>query len=253
MPQDVSPGSKETNATLDYLMQRAEQISDPKRKDQLYYRAAVVAASTKGADAAFEIVDKMSLQYREKAKEFIAFDIALKAARKHQLAEAESLARGDSDLTRRSYIFTVIAASLLDDKNRDAVRAMEFINEVELFAAKLEADSEKVAVLVGAAAVASRLDAARAADLLRQAIRIANKIEGFSVDTRVPRSLDVGGLLFAYTMYDGEFTLVDAVSRLGTNDFNQTVGDIHGFKNRLPRLQTIVALCDGILSQNSRP
>ena len=251
MPSGVNPVSKGTVATLDYLLQRAEQVTDPNRKDQLYYRAATIAAGTKGSDAAFAIVDKVSSQYREKAKEFIAFDIATKAARDHRLDEAERLARRDGDLTRRSYVFTLIASSLLDEKSRDIVRAMEFLNEVERLVAKLDTDPEKVAVLVGGAAVASRLDAARAADFLRAAIRIANKIEGFTGDTRVPRGFDIGGFLFAYTMYDDEFALADAINRLGANDFNQTIGDIRGFKNRLPRLQATVALCNGILSKTS--
>ena len=253
MPNGVNSGAKDTNATLDLLLQRADQASDPTRKDQLYYRAAIIAARTKGADAAFDIVDKLSSQVRDQAKESIAFEISITAARKDRLDEAERLARRDSDLTRRAYVFTVIASSLLNDKSRDTVRAMEFLNEVEHFAAQLDKDVEKVAVLVGAAAVASRLDAARAADLLRQAIRVANKINNFSGDTRVPRGLDIGGLLFAYTLYNDEFTLADAIIRLGTNDFDQTVGDIRTFKNHLPRLQMTIALCNGILSNSPLP
>ena len=251
-PSGVNPGGKETVTTLDSLLQRAEQVANPKTKDQLYYRAATIAAGTKGSDAAFEIVDKISSQYREEAKQFIAFDIAIKAARNHQLEEAERLALRDSDLARRSYVLTLIASSLLDEKSRDTVRAMEFLNEVELLVPKLDTDPERVAVLAGGAAVVSRLDAARAADFLRAAIRIANKIESFTGDTRIPRGLDIGGFLFTYTMYDHEFTLAEAINRLGTNDFNQTIGDIRGFKNHLPRLQATVALCNAILSKTSR-
>lgn len=251
MPGGVNPAGKEAVTTVEYLLKRADQVSDPNRKDQLYYRAAMIAAGTKGSDAAFEIVDKVSSQYREEAKQFIAFDIAMKAARSHHLEEAERLARRDNDLTRRSYVFTLIASSLLDEKSRDIVRAMEFLNEIELLVGKLDTDPEKVAVLVGGAAVASRLDAARAAYFLRAAIRIANKIEGFTGDTRIPRGLEIGGFLFAYTMYDDEFTLAEAINRLGANDFNQTIGDIRGFKNYLPRLQATVALCNGILSKTS--
>lgn len=253
IPSDVNSGAKDTNAAFESLLERADQASDPKRKDQLYYRAATIAVKTKGSDAAFDIVEKLSSQHREKAKESIAFEIAIAAARKDQLDEAERLARRDSDLTRRAYVFTVIASSLLKEKRHDTVRAMELLNEVEHFAGQLDKDVERVAVLVGAAAVASRLDAARASDLLRQAIRVANKVDNFSGDTRVPRGLDIGGLLFAYTLYNDEFTLADAVTRLGTNDFDQTVGDIRAFKNHLPRLQMTVTLCSSILSNNSLP
>jgi len=251
MPEGVNLGGKQNVATVDYLLQRAEQASDPKRKDQLYYRAAMIAAGTKGSDAAFEIIDKVSSEYREEAKQFIAFDIAMKFARSHQLEDAQRLAQRDRDLTRRAYVFTLVASSLLEDKSRDTVRATEFLNEVDLLVSKLDNNTERVAVLAGAAAVASRLDALRASEFLRAAIRMANKTEGFTGDTRIPRGLKIGGFLFAYTLYDGEFTLADAISRTGANDFNETIVMIREFKNPLPRLRATVALCDGILSKTS--
>jgi hypothetical protein len=251
MPNGLNLAGKETVAAVDYLLQRADQVSDPKKKDQLYYRAAMIAASTRGSDAAFEIIDKVSSEYREEAKQFIAFDIAVKSARSHQLEEAERLAQRDHDLTRRAYVFTLIASSLLDDKSRDAVRATEFLNEVDRLVSKLDNDAERVAVLFGGAAVASRLDAIRASEFLRAAIRIANKTQGFTGDTRIPRGLNIGGFLFAYTMYDDEFTLAEAISRVGANDFNETIVVIREFKNTLPRLRATVALCDGILSNTS--
>lgn len=59
-------------------------------------------------------------------------------------------------------------------------------------------------MLIGAAAVASRLDASRAAGFLRAAINSANKVDGFTGDTRIPNGLRIGGFMFAYTMYDSE-------------------------------------------------
>jgi hypothetical protein len=246
--EGIGPGSA---ATVEYLLERAEKISDPDRKDQLYYRAAIMAAKQKGSEAAFQIIEKMSDQSRVEAKQMLAFDIATNAARNHRLEEAEQLARRDKDLTRRSYIFTLIANSLLDDQNRDDVRAMEFLNEVERLVGSLETNQERVAVLIGAAAVASRLDASRAAGFLRAAINSANKVDDFTGNTRIPRGLRLGGFLFAYTMYDSEFTLAEAINSLGAKDFNQTNADIRGFKNRLARLQATVALCKSVLSKDS--
>ena len=250
-PAGIETGASASTATVDYLLERAEKVSDPNRRDQLYYRAAIIAAEQKGSEAAFQIVEKMSDQSRAEAKQMLAFDIAAKAARKHRLEEAEQLARRDTDLTRRAYIFTLIANSLLDDQNRDAVRATEFLNEVERLVESLETDQERGAVLIGAAAVASRLDASRAAGFLRAAINSANKVDGFTGDTRIPNGLRIGGFMFAYTMYDSEFTLVEAVNSLGAKDFNQTNADIRGFKNRLARLHATIALCKSVLSNTS--
>ena len=251
-PAGIETGGPGSATTVEYLLDRAEKVSDPDRRDQLYYRAAIVAAKQKGSEAAFQIIEKMSDQSRVEAKQMLAFDIATNAARNHRLEEAEQLARRDTDLMRRSYIFTLIANSLLDDQDRDPVRAMEFLNEVERSVGSLETDQERVAVLIGAAAVASRLDASRAAGFLRAAISSANKVDDFTGDTRIPRGLRLGGFLFAYTMYDSEFTLAEAVTSLGAKDFNQTHADIRGFKNRLARLQATVALCKSVLSKTYR-
>lgn len=247
----ANPSSENKLENVDYFLQWAEQISDPKRKNQLYFRAAAVAVREKKFDQALEIVEKMSIEYRDQAKQLMSFQIAEQFARDGQLEKAEQLARRNSDLTQRACIFTLIANSLLNDTSRDVGRASEFLSEAEQLAQKLDKQEEKIAVLFGAASVYSRFDSARASDLLRDAIKAANKVETFAGDIRINRTLNIGGFSFFYPLYSNEFSLAGVVSRLGRINFNGTQFDVQLLKSRVARLRAIVALCTAVLTNNT--
>ena len=248
MPANVSVTGGGNTATADYLMERAEKTSDPVRKDQLYYRAARAAVRAKEYDRALKIVDKLSGSYTDEAKQFIKFDIALNAARSHQTDKAEFFARRDDDLTRRAFVFTVIAAGLIEGKGADPDRARGFLGEVEQLAAKLNKEDERVAVLFGLVSVYSRFDSALASQSLPLAIQAANKLEAFGGDNRIPRGVSIGGFLFDYSMYNDEFTSIEAIKALGAKDFDGTLSQIRVLKSRVPRLRATVLICVPVLS-----
>jgi hypothetical protein len=131
----------------------------------------------KGFDDALGIVEKLPLEYRDQAKQFILFQGAEQSARDGQVEKAEQWIRQDGDLVCRAYILTLLSDSLSDGKNRDIRRASELLNEVEQLSRKFDKGEEKALVLFGAAAVYSRFDPARAFDLLGEAIKAANKVE----------------------------------------------------------------------------
>jgi predicted HTH domain antitoxin len=252
MPTDVSLTTGGNVATVDYLLQRAEQASDSGRKDQLYYRAAMTALKAKQQERAFELVEKLSAGYRDEARQFLLFDIAAWDARHEQLDKAELSAQRDTDLARRAYVFTLIANSLLVQKSKDITRANEFLNKVEQLASRLNSPQERLSILVGAANVYSLFDTFRASEMLKEVIRVANKLEVFTGDFGIARVLDINGFYVDYSMYVDNFTLFDLINQVGLNNFNATLLDIREIKRPLLRLRAVVALCKGVLSSVRR-
>lgn len=233
--------------SAEYYERLAEKTTDPKRKNQVYYRAASAAVREKKYDVALTIVDKMSDEYRDDARQFIKYHVALQATHENQPELAEEWARRDQDLARRAYIYTLLADSFLKHQDKDIGRAAGLLNEVEQIAAKLDQNQERAAVLIGAADVASQFDGARAFVLLRDAIKAGNKVDNFSGDNGLPRSLDIGGFYFDYSLYRNEFILTEALQKLGRINFDETAAAIREIKDPLARLRGIIALSGGVL------
>ena len=244
-----NPNSATNGETVDSLLKRADQPANSKRRDQLLYRAAMAAVRNHEYDRALEIVDKLSPENQKKAKQFLTFDIALAALRKHDVDRAARLAEKDDDLLRRAYVFTLVAKSLIERKDRDITQARVFLTEVETLLPKLDTDKDRVAALNGAALVYSRFDKSEASRSLRDLIRYANKAEAFAGETSVSRMLDVGGFYFDYYLY-AEFSFSELLNNLGQMDFNATLEDARQLESRTARFKAIVAVCKSVLSEN---
>jgi hypothetical protein len=244
---DQNQNSATNGDTVDYLLKRADQPANSKRRDQLLYRAAMVAVRNHEYDRALEIVDRLSSENQKKAKQFLTFDIALAALRKHDVDRAARLAEKDDDLLRRAYVFTLIAKSLIERKDKDIGQARIFLSGVETLLPKLDTDKDRVSTLVGTALVYSRFDKPEASKSLRDLIRYANKVEGFAGETSVSRMLDVGGFYFEYSLY-AEFSLSELLSNSGQIDFNATLEDVRQLESRTARFKAIVAVSKGVLS-----
>lgn len=245
------PGKNQNSATngqtVDYLLKSADQPANSKRRDQLLYRAAMAAVRNHEYDRALEIVDKLSSENQKKAKQFLTFDIALAALRKQDVDRAARLAEKDDDFLRRAYVFTLVAKSLIERKDRDITQARIFLTEVETLLPKLDTDKDRVSALAGAALVYSRFDKSEASRSLRDLIRYANKLEAFAGETSVSRMLDVGGFYFDYSLY-AEFSFSELLNNLGQMDFNATLEDVRQLESRTARFKAIVAVCKGVLS-----
>jgi len=237
--------------TTDYFLQWAEQTSNAKKRDQLYCRASMAAVKEEKFESALDIASRISMEYRDEATQFVLFHIALKSARAEHLEKAEQMARRDTDLARRAYLFTLIAKSILDDKAQDITHARLLLEEVERLAPKLSNDRERLSVLVGSAAVYSLFDTIRGSEVFRAAVKIANKTAGFTGDTYLARNLDIGGFYFDYSMYVQEFTFSEAINRLGLANFNETLFIIRELKDNLVRLKAIIAICNAALSERT--
>lgn len=141
---------KPSDSGIESLLKRADDLSDPNQKDQLYYRAALKAVGEKKSKLALEIADKLSSSSADSAKQLIAFGVAYAEVNEHQFEEAEELAKRDSDLARRAYVLNLIASSLTSDKH-GIEQANVLISEVQDIARRIDSNQEKVSTLIGSA------------------------------------------------------------------------------------------------------
>ena len=246
--KDLSLASGGNETTLEYLIEKAESAPDTKRKDQLYFRAAMTAVRLKKHEIALGLVDKISQDSADKAKQFIRFDIAIQNVRNHQLLEADKLARIDGVIARRAYIFTLIADYLTAEQHKDTSRALQYLEEVQHLAGKLSDEREQLAVLIGAASVYARLDSVRSSEIFQQAIKVANKVKDFVGDSSISNVLEIGGFYFDYSLYSDGLTIFDLIKRLTSGSYYSTLQDIRLLKNRTLRLRATVELCSAVIS-----
>jgi hypothetical protein len=247
-----SPGnpnltSGATQTTVEYLISKAENASDPKHKDQLYFRAALMAVRLKKREIALTLVERISVEYAGRAKQFIRFDIALQDIQNQQFFEADKLARMDDVLARRAYIFTLIADSLTQEEQKDTSRALQYLEEVQQLVGKLADEKERLSVLIGAGNVYARFDTVRASETLQQIIKHTNRVEEFVGDSSIANVLEIGGFYFDYSIYSNGLTIFGLIKRLAAVSYYGTLQDIRSVKNRMLRLQAIMALCSAII------
>jgi hypothetical protein len=250
-PKDLSPNSGTNDSSLDYLVKKADNASDVKKKNQLYFRAALMAVELKEYETAFNLVEKISVD-ADKARQFLRFDIALHHLRNRRPFEAEKFARLDDVLERRAFILTLIADYLVTEQIKETARAIQYLEEVEQIASKLVSNKEKLAVVIGVGSVYARFDTVRGSEVLREAIKISNKLPDFDGESTISNVLDLGGFFFDYSIYDNGFTVFDIIERLAPTSYYATLQELRSVKNRLFRLRAIVALCTAVATDTAR-
>lgn len=250
--QDSGPGRLEnTDESLERLSTLAAETTNSVQRDQRFYRAAIIAVKEKKYETALELASKISLDYRNQAREFISFSIAERAATDGDFEKSEQMARRDSDIVRRAYILGLIAKSLVEGKREDKVRANEILIEVEQLAGKAENSNEELSILLSVAGTYVLFDNIRAFEVLREIVKEANRQEGWTGNTRVGRMINIGGFGFAYGLYNNNVSLSQLVSRLAAKNFEETLMTVQDLKNDVPRLRSLIAVCGTVLSEKS--
>ena len=224
-----------------------------KHNDRIYYSSALDFIRAKEYEKALQLAERISPDFREKAKESIMFAIAERAVADSEIEKAESIARRDGNLVRRAYILTLIAEALSSDKKSDRVRASEILTELGQIAAKLDHGKERFAILSGAAAVSSRFDKVRTFEFIREAIKVANKVDDFDGDVRIGFSIEFDGFTFFSPIYRERITFQTGLNRLASEDFDSVLFDVRTLHNRIARLKAIIAVCGPVLSKEIPP
>jgi hypothetical protein len=136
---------------------------------------------------------------------------------------------------------------LTQERNKNTSRALQYLEEVQQLAGRLADEKEKLSVLIGAGNVYARLDTVRASETLQQIIKQTNRVEGFLGDSSIANVLEIGGFYFDYSIYSNGLTIFDLIKRLAAVSYYGTLQDIRSVKNRILRLQAVIALCSAVI------
>ena len=249
LPMDRNSASADRESALDSLINRAESASDQKRKDQLYFRAALMAVSLKKHEKALNLVERISMDYSDRARKFVQFEIALFEIKNERFLEADKLARTDHVLVRRAYILTLIADTLTQERYRDPSRAFQYLDEVQQLSAKLTDEKERLSVLIGVGNVYARLDTVRASEVFQQVVKQANRAPDFAGDSSIANVLEIGGFYFDYSIYANGLTIFDLIKRLASVSYYATLQDTRLLQHRALRLNATLALCSAVIPE----
>ena len=238
--------------SVEHLANLATTATETGRKDQLFYRAAIVAVKEKKYEIALDLASRISVDSRDQAKEFISFSIAERTVADGDLESAQQLARRDGDVVRRAYILTLTAKAFIENKGEDRVRANELLIETLQLADKPEKREDAIWIRLGVAEVYALFDTIRAFETLRETVREANKLEKWTGDNRVRRMIVISGFAFAYELYNNNVSLPRLASLLAAKNFDEALVTVQGLKNDVPRLRSIIAICGMALSEKMK-
>lgn len=223
-----------------------------RNKDRRYYSTALGLVKAKEYEKAMQLVEMMSPEYRRQAQELIQFTIAENAVKDSDTDKAGSIARRDGNLVRRAYILTLVAEVLSGETNTDLVRANEILTELGQIAAKLDHTAERFVVLCGAAAISSGFDKVRAFEFIREAIKVANKIDNFDGDPLISFSIELSDFGYFHPVYRDRFTFHAALQSMASADFNGLLFDVKGLSNPMARIKAIIAVCGPVLTKEKK-
>lgn len=249
--QDSGPARPDNTGfeSVERLSKLAAESTNAGQRDQLFYMAAAIAVKEKKYETALDLVSKISADLRNQAKEFINFSIAEGTVADGDIEKAEQIARRDGDTARQAYILTLIAKALAEGKSQDTVRANELLIEIGQLSKKAVNGDEALAILLDVSRVYAMFDSIRAFETLRDITKEANKLDKWDGNSSVSRMITLGGFGFAYQLYNNGVSLPHLVSRLGAKNFEETLMTVQALKNGVPRLKSLIALCDMVLAQ----
>ncbi len=236
--------------TPEELIQRAEegQTLPTGQRSKLYFDAARAAVSKKDYPRAMELVGKVEdARLREKAREFISFEIAQAELRAGKHDEARNWVREDSDRVRKGYLLTLVAASLIEKGPREAQKVNELLSEVNGLAIPLPSGTEKFAMLAGIAAVYAQFDSTQALEYLRRCAETANNAEKLDANLLVGRTFQIEQANYALRLYGSPLALGDAIAKLGRDHFPPLLTIAQTFSNPIVRARAVLSTCSGVI------
>ncbi|MCM3870954.1 MAG: hypothetical protein ND895_09720 [Pyrinomonadaceae bacterium] len=225
----------------------AERVANAAERDQLYARAALVAAR-KGEITARDLVDKIAdSDLRKRARAHVDFTLVSRAIDKKDVQEVLRLLP-TAELThiQRTWALLQVAQFL---KKTDANRAVEVLNEAATVARRIGGgDGDHARALVGVASQMYDIDRGRVWEALGEAVKAANSTSEFSgEDAQVSARFAMGRGASTTNMTVDNFDLVGIFSLLAKEDIYRAVELARGFTADTPRAIATLAVARSVL------
>jgi hypothetical protein len=190
-------------ARIKTLEERAEKTADPTAK-RLAYIDAVLTADAHDYARAKRSADKIDDEpLRSQTIAFIFYRAALHFVGKKDVEKATELISRIEDAQRRSIVRIAIADLFLKSRsdaqsNPDELkvteqRAFDLLNDIEKDLRKEEPSANTARILLGRAALLSKVDQQQTLFALQQALQTINKLDRFDLKDPMPPRLGISG------------------------------------------------------------
>lgn len=231
-------------------VEKIDAEPDPLKRDLAVTNVVMAARSADEFARAEPLLEKVGdAALREKLSGYLHFRQAQQAAREGLLDEAARSAGKVTELDFRALLsFEIATAALkqLDDRGR----AAELLDAVERDAHRAPDTAEKARALLGVAHLYARLDAVRAGEVLRAAVKTINLLPApdFSSD-RVFRQLGNKYFMFYAAHEVPGARLPNVFRELGARDFDGALDAARAVEHRPLRASAVLALTAECLAQ----
>lgn len=245
VPPDAQPDV--VQSPLDQL----DRTSDPRERDQLYFRAAMDAANA-GDKRAIEFADKISAdELRKASRQYVDLVLIREAIKKKELPEALRLAKaGNLTTIQRVWAYSAVAQQL---PKSEVQQATQLLDEALIEARRIDpTEADRVRALIAVATRFYSLDRNRAWEMMGEITKAANAAPAFSGEgSGVRTSVQTAEGTFMLNFTESRFDLASIFGLLAKDDLIRAIELVKVINGEAPRAAASLAIAEAVLGETS--
>jgi hypothetical protein len=233
------------------LLDEVERAGTSGERDQLYFKLALLSLGNddvKARDYVSRIDDR---SFRERARAWVDWNVALKAVGEKRVETALELAGGGA-LTRIQRVWLLAqAARLLAKTDRD--KALSILDDARSEARRLDRlDPDRPRGLLAVANAQRLLEPSLLWDSISDAVEAANSAEGFTgADGVLTASVNSKFLISQKTDSAPDFDVGGLFGEVAKSDLERAASLALGFKGEAPRTNAVIAIARAVLDEKA--
>lgn len=240
---EEEPADKEQS-----LLDRIGRAKTSAERDQLYVELTMRTLE-RGDPRARDFVDKLEdSELRKQVRPYVDVSLVMDYIDKKKVEEAIVLARaGELTHFQRVWALSQIARQLGES---DRPRALDLVEEATTEARRIGgSDPDRPRALIGVANAFFPLDRNRGWEIVGEAVRAANSVEGFSgEDSRLVLKIQTPFINSMRTNSTENFDVPALFRTLTKDDYQRAVGLAQNFEADSPRATALISIAREVLS-----
>lgn len=231
------------------LLDRISRARTSAERDQLYVDL-IMRTMGQADPRARDFVEKVEdSEIRNQLRPYVDATLVINYIDKKKVDEALALARaGELTHFQRVWAFSQLAKILSETERQ---KALDVLDEAATEARRISgSDPDRPRALIGVANVFFPLDHNRAWEIVTEAVRAANSVEGFSGDdSRLTLRLQTPYMSSIRTNSTENFDLPAMFRTLTRDDYQRAVGLAQNFEDDAPRATALISIAREVLSE----
>jgi len=242
----IVPYEPEKDA-LNTMQKRLDRAKTSEERDGIYADVAVALAGKgdpQGRDLASKIEDS---ELRNKTLAYIDFQLLNDAVRKKEVSELLRIAK-TGELTHIQRAWGYVQAARLTSTT-DSARAGDYLQEGAAEARRIDgSDPDRARALIAVATGFAKIDRERAWEVISEAVKAANGVQGFTGDDGVLGALlRTKGMVVNTNSSVEEFNVAGVFQALTTEDMYRSIELAKTFNSEAARANATIAAARAVL------